>query len=230
MKKKLNPIAIAAAACLTLGGVAQAGSMGYPEGYSATEIETHPTYVETQPTIIQRRTVVTSQPMVVERQPTIVERRVVTRRPAYVERRVVARRPAVVVERDEPSFGERVVSWPGRAARTVVRTPVIVGETLAGRREIVSDRGLFARDRDRVIYRDDDFRTRRTVRRLSSRPISRTEYIARRTGNTLERGAESAGRGLVRTGRTIVRTPVIVGETLTGEREIINEEGRPFAR
>jgi len=48
---------------------------------------------------------------------------------------------------DRP-FLERAITWPFRAAYTAVRTPIIVGETLSGRRDFVSDRGLFARNAD----------------------------------------------------------------------------------
>ncbi|MHA3774344.1 hypothetical protein ACXR0O_22695 [Verrucomicrobiota bacterium sgz303538] len=39
----------------------------------------------------------------------------------------------------------------------------------------------------------------------------------------------STGRGIVRTGRTVAHTPVIIGETLTGKRHIVSNEGRMFA-
>src|SRR5690348_8392880 len=100
MNKKLNTLAIAAAACLTLGGTAKAGSMGYPEGYSVREYDTGPTYT-------------------------------------YSDQQMIQAQPE--------SIGERIVRFPGRAVRTAVRTPVIVGESLAGRRQVVSERGFFAR-------------------------------------------------------------------------------------
>ncbi|RYD63972.1 MAG: hypothetical protein EOP84_33140 [Verrucomicrobiaceae bacterium] len=177
MNKTLNTLAIAAAACLTLGGAAHAGSMGYPEGYAVQDFD---------------------------------DNRVIT------ERRVVVRQQPTYVVRDrDEGFGERVVKFPFRTARTVVRSPMIIGETASGRREIISDDGFFARDNDRRLssrrlYWDDN-------RRLSSRRLSSRDWNDNRLS-----------RGVVRTSRTVTRTPVIVGETLTGDREIINDNGRPF--
>lgn len=171
MNKTLNTLAIAAAACLAFGGAAQAGSMGYPQGYAAQDFD---------------------------------DTRVIT------ERRVVRQQPTYVVRDDDEGFAERVVKFPFRTARTVARTPVIVGESLAGRREIISDRGFMVRDGDR---------------RLSSRRLDWDDNrrLSRRDWND-----NRFSRGVVRTGRTITRTPVIVGETLTGDREIVNDNGRLF--
>ncbi len=166
MNKTLNTLAIAAAACLTFGGAAQAGSMGYPEGYAVRDYDTR----------------------------VYTERRVVRQQPTYV----VRDRDYAIRERE--GLGERIVKFPFRTARTAVRTPVIVGETLSGRREVISDDGFFARDYD-------------DRRRLSSRRLDWDDRV---------------GRGVVRTGRTITRTPRIIGETAIGEREVITDDGRLF--
>src|SRR5215207_8587494 len=43
----------------------------------------------------------------------------------------------------EPSMAERMINWPLRAGHTVIRTPVIVRETLTGKRSVVNDEGRF---------------------------------------------------------------------------------------
>jgi hypothetical protein len=206
MKKTLNSLTLAAAVCLTLGGTLQ----------SAAACET-----------VQYR--------------------------RYSVREYD--RTPVVVERTDRPFIARAITWPFRAASTVVRSPIILGETVAGERAVVRDDGRFFARRNLVrsepiVYRNVSYAPRRVAyrtvrttdhamvgsRRLAhrtSRTVAHTgtttKYVVHRTGNTLQRAGESTGRGIVRTGRTIVHTPMIIGETLTGRRHVVSNEGRLFA-
>lgn len=203
MKKTLNSLTLAAAVCLTLGGAFQ----------SAAACET-----------VQYR--------------------------RYSVREYD--RTPVIAERTDRPFIERAVTWPFRAAYTAVRSPIILGETVAGQRAVVTDDGRFFARRNLVrtepiVYRNVSYtprrvayRTARTTdhalvssRRLAHRTVAHTgtttKYVVHRTGNTLQRAGESTGRGIVRTGRTIVHTPMIIGETVTGRRHVVSNEGRLFA-
>jgi hypothetical protein len=46
---------------------------------------------------------------------------------------------------DDSPFVWRVVRYPFRVAATAVRSPLIAGETLIGRRSIIGEHGFFAR-------------------------------------------------------------------------------------
>jgi hypothetical protein len=74
----------------------------------------------------------------------------------------------------------------------VVRTPLIIGETVTGRREIIGDRGMFVRN-DRYYYRHDDrmYRTGRTIKRAPEAIAESLDhdhakpYMFRKDGRTL---------------------------------------------
>jgi hypothetical protein len=51
----------------------------------------------------------------------------------------------------EDSMAWKVASYPFRAGRTIVRTPLILGETFTGKRTFVSDRGLFQANDESAI-------------------------------------------------------------------------------
>jgi hypothetical protein len=142
---------------------------------------------------------------------------------------------------DEKPFLSRAVSWPYRATRSVVRTPIIVGETLSGRRQVIQEDG-------RVLAKTDRRRSERVQMRDTSEINDGVRYTARRTARGIKSGAErgarfargagetagnvaySSGRFIGRAGRTIARTPEIIGETLSGERKLIGHEGEPGKR
>jgi hypothetical protein len=50
---------------------------------------------------------------------------------------------ATIGSPSEDNMAWKVASYPFRAGRTIVRTPLIIGETFTGKRTFVSDRGLF---------------------------------------------------------------------------------------
>lgn len=49
----------------------------------------------------------------------------------------------VATSDDDASFAWRVARYPGRVGHTIVRSPMIVGETLGGERTFMSERGFF---------------------------------------------------------------------------------------
>jgi hypothetical protein len=46
-------------------------------------------------------------------------------------------------ETDDSSFAWRVARYPGRVGHSVMRSPMIVGETLSGKRTLINTHGLF---------------------------------------------------------------------------------------
>ena len=137
---------------------------------------------------------------------------------------------------DEQPFFLRAASWPYRATRSVVRTPIIVGETLSGRRQVIQDDGrlLATRDRsqsERVEMRDTSevgdgasYTALDTARGIKS-GAEKSARFARGAGETVGNVAYSSGRFIGRAGRTVARTPQVVGETLAGERGLFSREG-----
>jgi hypothetical protein len=51
----------------------------------------------------------------------------------------------------EDSMAWKVATYPYRAGRTIVRTPLIIGETFSGKRTFVSDRGLFQSNEESAV-------------------------------------------------------------------------------
>ncbi len=50
---------------------------------------------------------------------------------------------APATQADDASFGWRMARYPGRVGHTVLRSPMIVGETLTGKRTFINSHGLF---------------------------------------------------------------------------------------
>ncbi len=51
--------------------------------------------------------------------------------------------PAAATTTDDTPMAWRVVRYPFRVGYTVVRTPLILGQTFTGKRTFISDRGFF---------------------------------------------------------------------------------------
>ena len=66
---------------------------------------------------------------------------------------------------NDSSMAWRVARYPGRVGMTVLRTPLIIGQTFNGKRDFISDRGLFQ------MSDDSDLR--------NSRPTGRGQRTAR---------------------------------------------------
>jgi hypothetical protein len=100
---------------------------------------------------------------------------------------------------------------------------MIVGETLSGRREVVSKEGrFFTRSDSPEREHSMSDRARRTAKRSGEFMGNSTRKTGQWIGDTARRSGDLA----VRSGRTIVHTPQIIGESLSGRREVISRDGR----
>lgn len=67
-------------------------------------------------------------------------------------------------ENDNPSMAWRIARYPGRVGMTVLRSPIIVGETFTGRRSFVSSRGFFQAREEAAQASPPQGRGQRSVR------------------------------------------------------------------
>jgi len=70
-----------------------------------------------------------------------------TYHPAAPQARGTNNTPAAEEKTDTPGVW-KVVGYPFRAGYTIIRTPLLIGETFTGKRTFISDHGLFQMNED----------------------------------------------------------------------------------